>query len=449
MWKVRSESGVLNAVLIQESIEQFWERKFPFVGVESNSLYLARCPHADIHGGLEQWKLLPKMLEDEDVRVFEVSSILQKVLDGATSKERSKIIESVWAEMSAAPEPEELSLEHLLGGFPSKAYYDKKSDRVVLPDFQRVGWPYPRDSSFTTQIGTVICNMRRYSRTFEPRVVKLCYEYDSTLSENVEIIWDANNAKGVFTEPPCIEGGDTHILDDETIVVGIGQRTTHTGFTKMVMKMFKEDDDEEIKQIIAVKMPDFPAVDYMHLDVVINYLDKKRALVMPYFFDSELIKDIPPKKLLLRTLEALRFQSELDDRPMHPVIHPNDFKSAGSCELYEQCGNKPKLVGREMSLIDYLVREEKIDADGIIYVGGLSDKKNDVEHLMRALMEQARGASNIITLKPGLVIAFGRNHITNRELRKNGVKVMEWEDSYLDMLGGPHCSTSPLSRDPA
>ena len=101
-----------------------------------------------------------------------------------------------------------------------------------------------------------------------------------------------------------------------------------------------------------------------------------------------------------------------------------------------------------MSLIDYLVREEKIDTDGIIYVGGFPDNENDVEHLMHALMEQARGASNIITLKPGLVIAFGRNHITNRELRKNGVKVMEWEDSYLDLLGGPHCSTSPLSRDP-
>ena len=80
--------------------------------------------------------------------------------------------------------------------------------------------------------------------------------------------------------------------------------------------------------------------------------------------------------------------------------------------------------------------------------GGLPEKENDVEHLMGALMEQARGASNIVTLKPGLVIAFERNHLTNRELKENGVKVIEWEDSYLDMLGGPHCSTSPLSRDP-
>jgi len=68
---------------------------------------------------------------------------------------------------------------------------------------------------------------------------------------------------------------------------------------------------------------------------------------------------------------------------------------------------------------------------------------------MLALMEQARGASNIVALRPGLVVAYERNHATNDELRENGVRVKEWDDSYLDMLGGPHCSTSPLWREPA
>jgi len=50
---------------------------------------------------------------------------------------------------------------------------------------------------------------------------------------------------------------------------------------------------------------------------------------------------------------------------------------------------------------------------------------------------QARGASNIVALRPGLVVAYERNHATNDELRENGVRVKEWEDSYLDMLEGP------------
>ena len=97
--------------------------------------------------------------------------------------------------------------------------------------------------------------------------------------------------------------------------------------------------------------------------------------------------------------------------------------------------------------MDFLIEEDKLEADGLIYVGGRPNEPNDVEHLMLALMEQARGATNIITVKPGVVIAYERNHATNEELRANGIRVKEWDDSYLDMLGGPHCSTSPLWRD--
>ncbi len=185
MWTVRSESGPLQAVLVQESIEQFWEGKLPFVGLESNTNYLARCPHADIDGGREQWRMLPRFLEEEGVQVFEVTSILEKAVEGATEGERREMAEAVWAGMPVAPE---LTAEHLLWGYPSKAYYDKATDRVVLPDFQRVGWPYPRDTSFTTPVGTVICNMRRYSRRFELRVVKLCYELDPVLRDKTEVI---------------------------------------------------------------------------------------------------------------------------------------------------------------------------------------------------------------------------------------------------------------------
>jgi arginine deiminase len=448
MWTVRSEAGELHVVLVQDSVVQFWERKFPFVGVESNSLYLARCPHADIDEGWKQWRQLPHYLDEEGVQVFEVASILHKVLEGATSEERRRIVDVVWEGMPVAPEPGELAVEHLLGGYPSKAYYDEDADRVVLPDFQRVGWPYPRDTSFTTQVGTVICNMRRYSRRFEPRVVKLAYEYDPVLAEKTEIIWDANQAEAVYTEPWYIEGGDTHVVDEETLAIGIGQRSTFTGFMEAARRIFEKDGDREIRHICAVRMPDYPASDYMHLDVVINYPDAGRALVMPYFFESELVKDMPPRGLLLKALEALRAQSERDDRPMEAVVHPADFKGAGSCSVYARGKSGPKLVSREVSLVDYLIREGKLEADGLIYVGGRPERENDVEHMMLALMEQARGAPNIITVRPGLVIAYERNRATNEELRSNGVRVKEWDDSYLDLLGGPHCSTSPLWRDP-
>jgi arginine deiminase len=291
--------------------------------------------------------------------------------------------------------------------------------------------------------------MRRYSRRFEPKVVKLCYEFDPVLREKMEIVWDANDVEAAYTEPPCIEGGDTHIVDEETITIGVGQRSTFTGFREAAERIFEADVDGEIKHICAVRMPGYPASDYMHLDVVINYPDPGRALVMPYFFESELVRDMPSRRLLLKTLEALRRQSEEHDRPMAPMVHPDDFKDAGSCDVYTRSSDGIRLVRREISLIDFLVREGKLEPDGVIYVGGRLEEENDVRHLMLALMEQSRGAPNILTIKPGLVVAYERNHATNEELRENGVRVKEWEDSYLDLLGGPHCSTSPLWRGPA
>lgn len=447
MWTVNSESGDLHSVLLQDSIEQFWERRLPFVGIESSHFYLARCPHASFEEGRRDWSGLQRYLKEEGVQVFELTSILKKVLENTTLREKREIIEKIWEGRSVKPMAEELSVEHLTVGYPSKPYYDAEKDRIVIPDFTRVAWPYPRDTSFTSQIGTVICAMRRYSRRYEPNIVRLAYEYDEVLNRNIEIIWDANTSQERYTEPLCIEGGDTHIIDEETIAIGIGQRSTFTGFIETAKRLFENDCDKKIRYICAVMNPDYPAVDYMHLDVVINYPDRGKALVMPYYFESEVIRDMPKKKLLLKALEAVRAKSELDDRPMEPLVHPNDFREAGSCSVYIRDGREPKLLRRELSLLDFLLKERKLEKDGLIFVGGEPETENDVPHLLKALMEQARGASNIFTIKPGVVIAYKRNKLTNEALREHGIKVKEWDDCYLDMLGGPHCSTNPLCRD--
>jgi hypothetical protein len=422
MWTVNSESGRLNAVLIQDSVESFWEKRLPFEGVESSLQYLPRCVHPQMDGGHEQWLQLPKILGEEGVKVFEVTDIISNALEKATINEKKAIINEIWEGFPGAPKPDELKLEHLIYGYPEAPYFDVKQDRVVLPDFRRLAWPYSRDTSFTSQVGTVICNMRRYSRRHEVRVVKLAYKLDPTLAKHVEIVWDANELGGVTTEPPNVEGGDTQIVDGETMAIGMGQRGTLTGIKRCAEELFKHD-------------------------VTINYPDTRRALVMPYIWDSEVVKEMPPKRLLLKTLEALRRQSDADYRPMGPMIHPEGFRYSGRTTIYVNKGGKPEILRTEVSLIDFLVKEGKLDADGLMYVGGEPEKENDVGHLYSAFLEQARGAGNIVATRPKTVIAYRRNRKTISVLRENGIKVNEWDDSYLDLLGGPHCSTSPLSRD--
>lgn len=448
MWTVKSESGRLRAVLIQDSTEQLWTKKLPFAGIESNTHYLSRDPHAQMNPGHQQWLQLPKILKDEGVQVFEVKSVLTKILEDASLTERQQMVENVWEGMTKMPTAEELTVDHLFWGYPPKPFYDSEQDRVILPDHRRVAWTYTRDTSFTTQVGTVICKMRRYSRFYEPRVVKLCYEYDPVLNENVEIVHDANDVEGVYSEPPCVEGGDAQIVDEETITIGVGQRSTVTGVVETAKRLFEADTDGDLRYVCAVNLADYPAVDYMHLDVTINYPSKDKALVMPYIYDTELIKDYPSKNLLLKLLEAVRAQSEAHGRPMAALVHPEHFRHLGRTSVYVNKGGKPEMHRTELSLLDFLVKEGKLEPDNLIYVGGRSEQENDVEHLLDTMMEQSRGATNVVTVRPGTVIAYDRNHKTNQELRDHGIKVKEWESSYLDLLGGPHCSTSPLWRDP-
>ena len=133
---------------------------------------------------------------------------------------------------------------------------------------------------------------------------------------------------------------------------------------------------------------------------------------------------------------------------MDEVVSPSAFEKAGQCYVYVRGdSNEPRLLRREVSIVDFLIKEDKIDKDGLIYVGGEPKERNDVEHLMRALMEQTRGATNIVTIKSGTVISYARTTTTIEALMKNEIHVKKWDDSYLDMLGGPHCSTAPLLRD--
>jgi arginine deiminase len=61
--------------------------------------------------------------------------------------------------------------------------------------------------------------------------------------------------------------------------------------------------------------------------------------------------------------------------------------------------------------------------------------------------EQWNDGANTLAVEPGKVIAYSRNHVTNRLLREKGITVLEIPSSELSRgRGGPRCMSMPINR---
>jgi arginine deiminase len=105
-------------------------------------------------------------------------------------------------------------------------------------------------------------------------------------------------------------------------------------------------------------------------------------------------------------------------------------------------GDKHKMftVKKEETFLGAVADALEIDRLEVIPTGG---------DTYEAAREQWDDGNNIIALRPGVVIATDRNAFTNRNFRKAGLEVLEFEGSELSRgRGGGHCMTCPLLRDP-
>ena len=68
--------------------------------------------------------------------------------------------------------------------------------------------------------------------------------------------------------------------------------------------------------------------------------------------------------------------------------------------------------------------------------------------LMAAQREQWNDGSNTLCIRPGTVITYERNYVTNELMDKNGINVLTVPSSELSRgRGGPRCMSCPVNRD--
>ena len=179
--------------------------------------------------------------------------------------------------------------------------------------------------------------------------------------------------------------------------MGISQRTTPEAIELLAQNIF-EDKGCEVETILALDIPSIRA--YMHLDTVCTQVD-------------------------------------YDKFTIHPGI-------LGSLRIYEICrGDKSEplyVTELDQPLPVVLATHLGLDKVTMIRCGG-KDK-------IASEREQWNDGSNTLCIRPGRVVVYDRNYITNSILRDNGIEVLEMPSSELSRgRGGPRCMSMPLERE--
>ncbi len=196
--------------------------------------------------------------------------------------------------------------------------------------------------------------------------------------------------------PFSLEGGDLLTLSGRLLCVGLSQRTSPEAVELLAHTLFGEESCG-IREVLAISIPNIRA--YMHLDTVFTQVDKAIFTVHPGILD---------------VLKMWR-------------IIPG---AAGQLQVQEQAGKLQDVLARAMGL-------DKVT----LIRGGGSDS-------IAAQREQWNDGSNTLCVRPGTVIVYDRNTITNKILTEHGVRTIEIPGSELGRgRGGPRCMSMPLRRE--
>lgn len=194
-----------------------------------------------------------------------------------------------------------------------------------------------------------------------------------------------------------IEGGDVLNLTEDTLAIGISQRTSPDGIEAAARNLFRAPSGK-IRRVLAFDIPNCRA--FMHLDTVFTQIDTDKYTVHPGILGTLSVYEITPGE----EPDSLRIQRQ------------------------------------DGKLEDILARYTGVDRVTLIKCGG--------EDLIAAAREQWNDGSNTLCISPGKVVVYERNDLTNTILRDAGVTVLEMPSAELSRgRGGPRCMSMPLIRE--
>ncbi|MFU8786705.1 MAG: arginine deiminase [Candidatus Izemoplasmataceae bacterium] len=321
-----------------------------------------------------------------------IDEFIRQFIDEAQVKSKS-VKESIFKFLKALP-PLQM-VEKMIAGIRTHDFKANKPTSIM--DMLEDEYPFftdpmpnilfQRDPFATIGKGVSIHKMYTDTRRRETIFSEYMFNYHPRFKdENIPKYYKRDNRYN-------IEGGDILILNKETLAIGISKRTDPRAIQHLAETLF--ETDESFKTILAFNIPKTRA--FMHLDTVFTQVDYGVF-----------------------------------------AIHPGIMKVL---TIFEVTKNKEGVhVTKVVTTLEAILEKHLNRKIELIHCGG-----SDIVHSER---EQWNDGANTLTVEPGKVIVYSRNHITNELFKQRGINVLEIPSSELSRgRGGPRCMSMPIFRE--
>lgn len=301
--------------------------------------------------------------------------------------------------------------EYLIGNFEGKALVEKTMEGITLkemggasayslqdliaPADDLIVDPMPnlyftRDPFASVGTGVFLHKMRFPTRCRETIYADYIFRFHPDFEGLVKRYYDRDGHAN-------IEGGDVLNLTEDTLAIGISQRTSPDAIEEASRNLFA-DPEAKIRTVLAFDIPSCRA--FMHLDTVFTQIDYDKYTIHPAILGPLTVYEITPGVSDPTDLHIRRIDSKLED---------------------------------------ILEKYTRTDHVKLINCGG--------DDLIASAREQWNDGSNTLCIAPGKIVVYERNDVTNAILRDEGLQVLEMPSAELSRgRGGPRCMSMPIIR---
>ena len=249
---------------------------------------------------------------------------------------------------------------------------------------------YTRDASSWIYGGVSLNPMAQAARERETHHFAAIYRWHPLFSVQSFSHYFANAPKN--RENTQIEGGDILVLGNGAVIIGVSERTSAQGAEYLARALFAT---QQAREVIVVELPQKRAC--MHLDTVFTQMDVDTFSYYP------------------------------------PLISPH-------LPCWRLTPHKNGLTITALKSLTHAIENALgLPAITLIQTGG-----NEAA----AEREQWNEANNVLALRPGVVVSYEHNSLTNERYDKAGIRVLTIKGEQLGRgRGGAHCMSCPIERD--